>query len=700
MKLANTIDKRNHIFGYFWFDEPHIFEWTQKDFDIELKKYADSGINHIIDFSITHIRWSFFPYWDIINKTIEKLAKACHKNEMYLTEHHSSVLLFRPDTPERIEYMEKRFFGKRKGSYKHWPDFIENCAKGVEVDGKNLNDMCQIDPITGSPFIIDEWATNMICVNNPSFLPVYLNYLSELYKLGIDGIMTDDIEMFYHPNINNRLDTPHCCACEFCREKLKKQTGYILPACGDDWAEWREKRNSPDYISWLRFRTQSVRDFHVKVKEHYESLGQKLFRPNYSATTIHWSNPGGHCFDHLPALDWVMIENTFEHITRYSWPEWIIEHNHRFALARYRKIPAAAMFYPHRKDEVEFCWALALNSGIGYLGTANCEPIDLNPWEKPLRAFEQDHQASIVENKKIARTAFFFSRLTRDLYPDYEAKSRKSITTWMLACELKNIPYDLLLPEELDNLERFKVIILNEAAVMSDAELEKFKIFVSNGGKIIWVGENAQKNENFTMTRTFLDTWGFAPSPHWQNYGRGSIKAFDLNNWTAPLRRRVTAPLRMTKDNEPNYDYQELTAEEKDLHSKIATEIISALGDDFDLEVKDAMHGMLFHPFASVNRDQLVVHVLNAAGTLDKPKAGCVMDCDPLPFPKLKKAANVKVRKPKELIGLSGYVATLCAPNQQNIILDVKDFGQYLQFKLKPDLFSFYTLIKIEKLSK
>jgi hypothetical protein len=696
MKTTDIIARRNHTFGFFWFDEPHIFEWTQKDFDVELKKYADSGINHIIDFSISHIRWSFYPYWDMINRAIEKLVKACHKNDIYLTEHHSATLLFCPDTPARTEYMEKRIFAKRRGSYKHWPGFIENCLSGIEVGGKNLKNMRQIDPITGKPFVIEEWATNIVCPNHPDYIPLYLDYLENVYKLGVDGIMTDDMLMAYSGKVDGRIDVPVCCACEYCRGKFKQQTGYTLPDDGGEWRDWRQKRDQPDYIAWLKFRQRSVREFHVRVKEHYENLGLELFRPNYNATAIYWTSPPANSIDNFPALDWVMIENTFEHIMRYSWPEWVIEHNHRFALARYRQIPAAAMFYPHRKDEVEFAWGMALNSGVGYLGTANCAPIDLNPWEKPLRQFEQEHRDSIIGAHKISRVAFFFSRLTRDLYPDYEGKSRENLTTWMLACELENIPYDLLLPEELDDLERFSVIILNEAAVMSDGQLDKFKTFVKRGGNIIWVGENAQKDEDFTATRAFQGIWDVSPSTDWQNYEKGSIKVLDLNKWTAPLRRRVTAPLRMIKDNEPNYDYQELTAEEKNLHSKIAAEIISALGDAPDLDVKDAPHGLLFHPFSNVKGDQLVIHILNAADTLDKPEAGYVMDCDPYPFPELEKAVTLKLRKLKKLSGQSGFSATLCVPSQKDVVLEVHDLGEYLQFELPPGSFNFYALIKIE----
>jgi hypothetical protein len=686
---SRTSDKWNHTFAYFWYDEPQIFEWTQSDFDRAMKKYRDAGTNHLIGFSITHIRWSFSPWWDNINKTIEKIVSACHKNNIFYTEHHSATLHFCPDTPERLAFIEKRFFGKRNGSYHHWPDFQKKCLGDIIIDGKNLQNMFQIDLETGKPRYIDEWGTNIMCPNNPDFILIYLNYLQGLYELGIDGIMTDDV-LFY----GSSSDEIRLCSCGYCQEKYQRETGYQFPGSVAEFENFKKTANSPVYIAMIRFREESVRNFHVKVKEHYESLGLNPFRPNYSATEIYWSNPWQYCFDQLPALDWVMIENTFEHIIRYSWPEWLLEHNHRFALARYRRIPAAAMFYPHAKDQVEFCWALAMTSGIQYLGTANCKPIDLNPWEKPLRQFESVHVKSMRRAAKVARVAFYFSRSTRDLYSKYEGRSRENITSWMFACEFGNVPYDMLLPEQLNKLNQFNVIILNEAFVMSDGELVEFKTFVANGGRIIWIGENAAKDDNFQIERTFCDIWGFERTSNWSSYGKGQIYAISLEDWTGPLRRRVLGPLRIIRDDEPNYDYQSPGAEELALYRKITRFIGDALTET-DMALKNAPDGLLCHLFASESRDHLALHVLNAVGTLDKPEAGCVMHRDSLPFPTLKETMTVKIRKPDGMRFDSDCEVRLSIPTEPAKTLAFTDLGQYLQFDVPLNLIRFYGLIII-----
>lgn len=690
VQSQRKIDKWEHIFAYFWYDEPHIFEWKQADFDCAMKKYAETGINHIIGFSITHIRLSFYPWWDEINRTIEKIVRACHRYNIYYTEHHSTTLHFCPNTPERLAFIEKRFFAKRNGSYLHWDGFVDKQLSGINIYGKNILDMYQMDPVSGKPHCFEEFGTNIICPNNLDYRPFYFTYLESLYRLGIDGIMTDDVTMF------RGADSLHICCCDFCKEKYTRETGYQLPADADAWKEFKTKVNTREYSALIAFREQSVRDFHSATQTHYERLGLQPLRPNYSATTIHWNNPGGHCFDRLPALDWVMIENTFEHIIRYSWPEWLLEHNHRFALARHRRIPAAAMFYPHAKDQVEFCWALAMTSGIQYLGTANCKPIDLNPWEKPLRILEHDHVQSMRRALKTARVAFYFSRSTRDFYSKYEGRTRENITSWMFACELGNVPYDMLLPEELDDLNRFRVIVLNEAFVMSDEEIEIFKKFVAGGGRILWVGENAGNDMRFSSPRTFRDIWQCDRSSDWQRFGKGEICALDLEEWTTPLRRRVLGALHMIKDDEPNYDYKSPGADELALYRKISGFISEAL-TEADMTLKNVPDGLICHLFAAEKRDHLALHVLNAVGTLDKPEAGYVMHRDPLPFPMLEETMTVKIRKPEGMRFDSDCEVRLFVPTEPDRKLEVSHFGKYLQFKLPLKFIRFYGLVTIGK---
>jgi hypothetical protein len=682
----------DHNFGFFWYNDPEIFDWSAADYERKAKDFADTGINHVITFSVTHFRWSFYQHWDIINAALKKLVDACHKYNIYVTEHHSAVYMFRTDTPEREDLMLKRF-AKRNSSPGNWPGFLESTKHDLIVNNKNLSDMVQIDPVTGERYLSEQYASYIFCPNNPDFVKLYLEYLESVYKLGIDGIMTDDISMSYS-NYDGRTDAPHSCACQYCRENFKQQSGYDLPDCGSEWVEWRSNREAADFVAWMKFRKESVRNFHVKVKRHYDNLGLKMLRPNYSATTIFWTNPGGYCFDLLPDLDWAFIENTFEHIIRYSWTEWVIEHNHRFALSRHRNIPAMAMYYPDREDTVRFCWALSLNCGIKYLGTTHDSNVNLNSWEKDLRLFEKEHRDSLDGSQKLAEIAFYFSRLTRDLYPNYEGCTRECQAAWMLACELKNIPYDMVLPEELERLSEYEIIILNEAMIMSESELEQFRIFVEKGGILIWVGDTASRTENFSI-RSFENIWGHKNEVGEYQIGSGKLVVLALENWMTPLRRRVGSANRWEGNHFKCFDFKSVTRQEKDLQQNIFSLLERLLPAGLEVKIKNAPEGLLVHPFLSKAKDHVILHYINAIGTLDLPEDGYVTHDDKIPFPTCCETVKISVQKPQNWKQKEISSAKIFIPGEKTVELTVEDFPEYLAVNLEPEQIKFYGLIKI-----
>ena len=680
-----------HRFGFFWYNDPEIFEWTEMDFDRKAKEFADSGINHVITFSVTHFRWSFHPYWNEINATIKKIVDACHRYGIYVTEHHSAVFMFRTETPEREELMLKRF-SKRNSSPAHWPEFLENTQRDIIVEGTNISDMAQVDPATGKRLLFEEYASYIICHNNPGFLPLYLKYLESVYQLGVDGIMTDDITMTFS-NYDGRQDAPDSCACEYCRSQFKEESGHDLPESGAAWIAWRRERTSPAFIAWMKFREASVRKCHEKISEHYKSLGLSLLRPNYSATCLFWTNPGGYCFDLLADLHWAFTENTFEHIIRYSWTEWIIEHNHRFALARHRMIPAMAMYYPDREDTVRFCWAISLNSGMKYLGTTHDSRVNHTAWEKDLRRFEKDHADSLDDSRKLSSIAFYFSRNTRDLYPEYEGRSRESQTAWMLACELENIPYDMLLPEEIERIDEYKVLILHEAAIMSKYEIEKVRNFVRSGGKTVWLGKTGSRDEDFS-SRSFHDIWGIEEKADEHSMGAGTVVALNIEDWSAPLRRRVGSANRWDGNHAKCFEFKPLSKVEMDLHRRIRLLVDRLLPDGSGLKIENAPRGLLFHPFLSRNGDHIALHYVNTIGTLDLPDCGYVTHNDRIPFPHCREKVEIQIRKPKVMLQKKCHSSRLFIPGKSPIELAVKDCGDFLAFTLTPDDIDFYGLIK------
>jgi len=702
-QLPYPKDKWNMRFGFFYYNDREIFDWDQLDMDRKAKEFADAGINHVITFSVTHFRWSFYRNWDKIYDVLRRMVIACHKYGIYVTEHHSAEYMYNAADPTGKEFLFSRI-KMRKSSLDNWPGLLEDCTNGIITDdGHSLLDMVQYDPVTGEKYVDPEYKSYIICVNHPDYAPLYEKHLEELYKLGIDGIMTDDIN-FRYGSYDDRYDAPTTCACIHCRRKFKEQTGFELPAAGADWIQWRRKKDEEPYAAWLKFRHNSLLKFHKAIKDHYEAMGLQMLRPWYNSTAIYWTNPGGYAFDDLPALDWVQTENRFDDIIRYTWPEWAVEHNQRFSLGRVRGIPAMAFYYPDREDTVRFAWGLSLSGGIQYSGT-NHANINLIPFEKPLREFEIQHRSLLRNSRKFASIGYYFSRTNRNCSSSYEERSRKIFSGWMQACEMQNIPYDLIMPEELDKLGQYKVIVLSEIILLNQIELETLQKFVSAGGKLVWIGKTGMRDENNVTrdTNTLKNLWDLSlsifddtrPEVIYHNYGKGQLVLIPFDEYFVPLRRRVGVD--RWNGNNIRRHFKPWSIQERLLGEQLEQLFCNLLNNKPDMKINNAPEGLLFHPFLNESGNTVVIHILNAVKTLELPECGQVAHKDHIPFPKLKQDSDILINLEKNSSwNLEGTLqALLLCPEKTPTVLNIESNANSITIQLPANKLNFYSLLAI-----
>lgn len=131
-------------FEFYWYNVDEIFSYSDNDFEAQAEKMTKTGINVIITFSSTHFRWSYRPYWDIINQCIGKIVRACHKYGIKVVEHHSSHLTFDPLCSDDWDYME-RLLNKRQSSIDSWKGIRDNIASDPLVNGKPLSSYRNLD---------------------------------------------------------------------------------------------------------------------------------------------------------------------------------------------------------------------------------------------------------------------------------------------------------------------------------------------------------------------------------------------------------------------------------------------------------------------------------------------------------------------------------------------------------------------------
>ena len=688
----HTPDPWDARFGFFWYNDKEIFRATQDDLNRQAEALASAGINHVITFSCTHFRWSFRRDWDRLTETLARIVTACHMHGIRVTEHHSSHLTFNPLNADDERYIA-RILQVRGSSLASWPHLLEDCAADPLIDGVPLSSFRQIDGRTGT------WARSnyhgwCMCFNNPDYRRAYFAYLETLYAVGIDGIMTDDVQWF---------GEGHACACPHCRRLFHEQTGYTMPDPGPDWEHWHGDYDDPSYVAWLDFRFRSNEDFHAAVKTHYERLGLRPLRPNYvsSALNRNWT---AYTLETLPHLDWVFQECCFSTIIRYAWPSWAVEAAHRFAVGRRRHIPAMAMFYPDRPETMIFTWGLALSWGQMYLATP--EGFSLNAQEKKLRRFEKAHARLLRQPKKIARLGFYDSRANRYFYRDAETRSLLALKTWMQACYRQNVPFDLFQREELARLAAYSVVVLNEVALLSDAEIAAFRAFVLDGGTLVWTGRTGTRDTRGILRRAgFVNQlWGLeadariadgSPTRVRQigagklvlvagDFGLGPIEPLhNADRWQA---EPVRVPFRAVSDAE------------KATWRRITALLVGLLPEGPDLTVENLPRDVTVTLYAAADDSALVLHLLNTAGTLDVAPGAAVGHDDTIPFPAhAGPPIRLRVRKPPHLAARALAGARYHDPEAEApVALQAADEGATVQITLDPRLIRRYGLLEID----
>ena len=641
-KASGVTDPWEARFGFFWYNDREI-NASQAELNRQAQELAEVGINHVITFSCTHFRWSFRRHWEQLTEVLSRVVEACHACGIGVTEHHSSHLTFNPLDDEGRRYVE-RILAVRGSSLNSWPHLLEDAAADPEIDGKPLSSFRQIDGRTG------QWARSSyqgwcMCFNNPDYRRAYLRYLESVYAAGVDGIMTDDVQWF---------GESHACACEHCRRLYADRTGFVLPAPGAAWNAWYGNGDEPSYTAWLDFRLRSNEDFHAAVKAHYEGLGLRPLRPNYVSTALN-RNPTAYSLETLPDLDWVFQECCFSTIIRYSWPHWAVEAAHRYAVGRRRGIPSMSMFYPDRWEAMLFTWGLAMSWGGLYLATP--EGRSLSAEEGRLRAFERAHRRLLRAPRRTSRLAFYDSRPNRELYGRAEERSLRALKTWMQACYLGNVPFDLFQREELERLAEYEVVVLNEVAVLDEGEIEALRGFVDRGGVVVWTGATGTRGPSGAAhTRDYVArTWGLESlagtgdgdevAVHSLGEGRLVLAPGDLGlgPYAPPYNadRWQAEPVRVP--------FRAVAPEERRAWDEIRGLLVGLLPRGADLAAQNLPEGVVATVFQTSDADSLVVHLVNASGALEAPEGGEAGHDDEIPCPAHggMVPATLRVRKPR-----------------------------------------------------
>lgn len=627
-------------YAFFWYNDEEIFHDTLEDIDRKVKSYADQGITHLMTFSCTHFRWSFKPYWGILNACLAKIVQCAHKYGIKVIEHHSSELSHLADTPEQMTRL-KKVLSFRKSSPESWDGLLDF----LRDKNSESNKWTQINEKTRETNINAYMGAGK-CYNNPEYRKEYLAYLESVYATGVDGIMTDDVQYYCF------------CCCEHCQKAFKEKYGHTLPS-PEKWDEWFGNMRDISFVDFLRFRLDSTHDFHVMVKEHYDKLGLKMLRPNY--LSFAFSNDAQSCgIDDLPEIHWYFQECALSCVIRYSFLKSAGEQKHRAMIAKMRKIPHGILNYAYNRDELVFSWAVAMLSGGFYVNT----PEGGNMVDETLiRNFEKKHASTLFHCEEFAPVGFLHSQDNKVFSPGYNMSRMEA---WLQMCILRNVPSIMVNISQPESWKKCSLICVNEVHMLSDEEITLLKNYVREGGKIILSGQcGTQKKTVQARTKEELEKiWEFsfeardANTPIPIPYGKG-VFCLVPDSFGYPLDEEGIA--KMFKTDHMDFGFAGgcyelmqnapfVTAPPHDRNEKRSNDITKKYQGlmKSSPEVIRLFHtlapgkfmaslptGLLASPFRSTEEKSISIRLLNTKGAMQTIEEGIVTRADTVVWEKL-----------------------------------------------------------------
>ncbi len=626
---------------YEWLADARFISWRFDEFgDLDTareraRKLKASGANTVITFG-RHYRFQYVADFPKIKENLKNIVTACHEVGLRVIEHHSATFV----PPDNL-----------------------SCV----VDGIPLEDCTVISARDGKPPYFEQYKIIMLCCNNPKFRKVYFDYVLDLVKeCGVDGLMSDDIE--FCPDW-------YVCACEHCRTKFKQSGGGELPdGTSTRWGDYDDAW----FRDWLRFRMRSGGDYYVDLRKAMDDAGVDipLLGCLAGASNLTLSHRWGMTGEEFArGVDLNFYEAYFTCSNLYVWRAQAAEINYYLGIGRRFGQPLFTLNYTRSEDELFFMWAFNLVQGDRlWLNSIPGRPDEAFAWQK-------DHEELFRFPQTLSNVAVLFSRQTRDVYGGCNAKHY--LHEWMGWSEMlaeENVPYDTVLDADLtDDLSRYKLLILPNAACLSDAQVAGIRHFVAKGGKVIATHHLAHCDETGAKrAQSAMADWISAP-PAGVTYHAEQVGAT----------QRFNTPYFAAGVDEISWK----DTRDKELRGRLLADVRRA-AEPLPWRLVEGNEGVLanMHRVTGSKGDFLVAHLLNVA-PLDLGESAQLRRYSGPPYnpTSLPGAVTLECRV------ATPSAATLHSPdNADPVDLPIVADGDAWRIRIQPDQLRRYGVIKIE----
>jgi hypothetical protein len=319
---------------------------------------------------------------------------------------------------------------------------------------------------------------------NSGYLDVMKQVVAEQLAYGIAGFHIDMLDQGFGP--------PYGCWCESCRKAFEAKYGHAMPA-GVTWDErWDQM---------LEFRYATSARFERAMYDHIKSLDPRATVDfNYHGNPPFSWEVGQRPVQHAGNADFVTGETGV-----WGFSALTVGLNAEFYRAATPGLPVQVaiqrgvrMYHDQTTRPLnDIRWELLTLLAHGAFVTM-VDKTGFDGWLDPVAyerigtAFKEAHaKQAHWGHEPIAEVGIYFSSRTRDwLGREQPADYFQSFQGAHKALVYEHVPWGILLDENvtLEGLRRFPVVLLPNAAILSDREISLLRAYVDGGGNLILTG--------------------------------------------------------------------------------------------------------------------------------------------------------------------------------------------------------------------
>lgn len=354
---------------------------------------------------------------------------------------------------------------------------------------------------------------------NSGYLDVMKQVVAEQIAYGIAGFHIDMLDQGFGP--------PYGCWCESCLKAFDAKYGYPMPS----GVTWDEK-----WDHTLEFRYATSARFERALYEHIKSLD-----PNATVDFNYHGNPpfswevGQRPVQHAGNGDFVTGETGV-----WGFSALTVGLNAEFYRAATPSVPfqvamqrGVRMYHdqttrPLNDIRWELLTLLAHNAFVTMVDKAGFDgQLDPVAYDRIGAAFKEAHaKQAHWGHEPVAEVGIYFSSRTRDwVGRDQPAEYFQSFQGAHKTLVYEHIPWGILLDENvtLEGLRRFPIVLLPNAAILSERDISLLREYVDAGGNLIltgfsgmlgWRGESQEESAltelagvRLVRRLTSLDNW-------------------------------------------------------------------------------------------------------------------------------------------------------------------------------------------------